>query len=155
MAGKKLFFLRHGKADWPDWQKPDDERPLTKAGRKEVRAVAQFLVRLKAAPDLILTSPLPRARETAEIVAEHLDTQCVEERLLEPGFGLPELVRLQKKYLDQPLMLVGHEDDFSRVIARLTNGRIKLPKAAVVLVELEAPERGKLRWLFPPRFARA
>ncbi|HEY2799636.1 MAG TPA: phosphohistidine phosphatase SixA [Chthoniobacterales bacterium] len=151
----KLFFLRHGKADWPDWTRPDDERPLTKPGRKEVRAVAQFLVRLKATPDLILTSPLPRALQTAEIAAEHLEVQCVKERLLEPGFGLAGLVRLQKKYLEQSLMLVGHEDDFSLTIAALTNGRIKLPKAGVAMVDLDAPDHGRLRWLFPPKFAKA
>ncbi|HEY5036167.1 MAG TPA: phosphohistidine phosphatase SixA [Chthoniobacterales bacterium] len=151
----KLFFLRHGKADWPDWHGDDDDRPLTKAGKKEVRAVAQLLVRLKASPDLILTSPLPRARQTAGIAAEHLEVECVEEKLLKPGFGLPELLRLEKKYLEQTLMLVGHEEDFSRTIAGLTKSRIKLAKAGVALVELETPDRGKLRWLFPPKFAKA
>ncbi len=60
----RLYFLRHGKADWPDWTGPDEERPLTPEGKKEVHAVAQLIVRLKIAPDLILTSPLVRARQT-------------------------------------------------------------------------------------------
>ena len=64
----KLCFLRHGEADWPDWNKPDDERPLTERGRKEMKRVARFLERLKLVPDAILTSPLPRASQTAEIV---------------------------------------------------------------------------------------
>jgi hypothetical protein len=68
----RLYFLRHGAADWPTWNKPDDERPLTKAGGKELHKVGEFLARLKANPDLILTSPLPRAAETADIAAEHL-----------------------------------------------------------------------------------
>jgi phosphohistidine phosphatase len=59
----KLYFLRHGEADWPDWKKPDDERPLTKAGRKEMNEVGKFLHRLKVFPDLIVTSPLPRAAQ--------------------------------------------------------------------------------------------
>lgn len=149
----KLFFLRHGKADWPDWEKSDDERPLTSAGREEVHAVAQLLVRLKVAPDIILSSPLPRAAQTAEIAAEHLGVRCREEKSLEPGFGSAELVRLQKKHPGQCLMLVGHEDDFSLTIAALTSGRIKLAKAGVALVELEALDRGRLRWLFPPKLA--
>jgi phosphohistidine phosphatase len=61
----KLYFLRHGEADWPSWKKPDDERPLTKRGKREMREVAKFLDRLKVRPDLIVTSPLPRAAETA------------------------------------------------------------------------------------------
>lgn len=150
----KLFFLRHGKADWPDWQKSDDDRPLTGAGRDEVRLVAQLLVRLKAAPDFILTSPLPRAAQTAEIAAQHLGAELREEKLLEPGFGAAELKRVLKEYSAQSLMLVGHEPDFSETIASLTNGRIKLAKAGVASVELESPDRGRLRWLFPPKFAR-
>src|SRR5438046_10200958 len=67
-----LYFLRHGEADWPDWQKSDDERPLTDFGKKEVRDVPKFLARLKVRPDLIVTSPLPRAAQTAEIAADDL-----------------------------------------------------------------------------------
>jgi phosphohistidine phosphatase len=74
----ELYFLRHGEADWPDWKKSDDERPLTKRGKKEMHEVAAFLVRLKVRPDLILTSPLPRAAQTAEIAAEHLYVKCRE-----------------------------------------------------------------------------
>ncbi len=151
----KLYFLRHGPADWPDWQGRDDDRPLTEPGREEVRAVAQLLVRLKAAPDLILTSPLPRAAQTAAITAEHLGTKCLEEKLLMPGFGVAGLARLQEKYAGKCLMLVGHEDDFSLTVAALTSGRIRLAKAGVALVELEAPERGRLRWLFTSKFAPA
>jgi broad specificity phosphatase PhoE len=43
----QLYFLRHGEADWPDWQKSDDERPLTKRGKREMHEVGAFLARLK------------------------------------------------------------------------------------------------------------
>ena len=66
----KLCFLRHGEADWPNWTKPDNERPLTERGRKEMKRVAKFLDRLKLSADAILTSPLPRASQTAEIVGQ-------------------------------------------------------------------------------------
>ena len=46
----QLYFLRHGEADWPDWDKTDDERPLTKRGKKEMQEVARFLGRLKVRP---------------------------------------------------------------------------------------------------------
>ena len=151
----KLYFLRHGQADWPNWEGPDDDRPLTEAGREEVQAVAQLLVRLKAAPDLILTSPLPRAAQTALIASKNLEIECREEKLLRPGFGPVELARVQKKHPGKDLMLVGHEDDFSLTIGALTGGRVKVAKAGVALVELNAPDRGRLRWLFPPKVARA
>ena len=62
---------------------------------------------------------------------------------------------MQKKHPGKDLMLVGHEDDFSLTIGALTGGRVKVAKAGVALVELNAPDRGRLRWLFPPKVARA
>src|SRR5438105_4811741 len=109
----KLYFLRHGEADWPDWRKPDDERPLTSAGEKEMHEVAKFLTRLKVQVDLIITSPLPRASQTADIAAEHLKIRCQEEKMLAPGFRVGDLTRLLRKHPQQVLMLVGHEPDFT------------------------------------------
>ena len=43
----ELYFLRHGEADWPNWNKPDDERPLTKRGKKEMHEVGKFLKRVE------------------------------------------------------------------------------------------------------------
>src|SRR5882672_2401753 len=60
----ELYFLRHGEADWPNWKKSDDARPLTKRGKGEMREVAALLKRIKARPDIIVTSPLPRASQT-------------------------------------------------------------------------------------------
>jgi phosphohistidine phosphatase len=150
-----IYFLRHGEADWPDWKKPDDERPLTKAGKKEMREVGKFLARVKARPDLILTSPLPRAAQTAEIAAEHLKTKCREEKLLAPGFGKRELESLLKESPNENLMLVGHEPDFSGAISALTGASVKLSKAGVALVDVDPSSgKGKLLWLFPPKFAK-
>jgi phosphohistidine phosphatase len=148
----KIYFLRHGKADWPDWNKPDDERPLTKQGKQEMHAVGEFLAGLEVSPDAILTSPLPRASQTAEIAAEHLKVQSSEEKLLAPGFGVIELTRILRKHRGESLMLVGHEPDFSKTILALTGGNLKLSKAGVALVDIgESSRKGKLLWLFPPK----
>src|SRR5207245_10319601 len=123
-----LYFLRHGEADWPDWEKSDDERQLTKRGKKEMHEVAALLKRVKAQPDLIVTSPLPRASQTARIAAEHLKVKCREDKLLAPGFGRQQLERLLKKYPAESLMIVGHEHDFSNTIWQLSGGSLKLYK---------------------------
>ena len=150
-----LYFLRHGEADWPDWQKSDDERPLTKRGKKEMHEVAKFLKRVKARPDLIVTSPLPRASQTAEIAAEHLKVKCFKDKLLAPGFGRQELERVLKKYPEESVMLVGHEPDFTHTISLLTGAALKLSKAGVALVELDRSwQNGRLLWLFPPKIAK-
>jgi phosphohistidine phosphatase len=151
----QLYFLRHGEADWPGWTKPDDERPLTDFGKKEVRQVAKFLNRLKVKPDVIVSSPLPRALQTAEVAAEQLKTKLRQDEALEPGFGISELSTVLKRHRSKILMLVGHEPDFSSVISALTGGFIKMSKAGVALVDVDPEtEKGRLLWLFPPKFAR-
>jgi phosphohistidine phosphatase len=149
----KLFFLRHGQANWERWDRPDDERPLTKKGRKEVEMVAGALKALKVRPQEILASPLPRAYETAQIVSEKLDIECITSPLLAPGFGLHSLRQLLAEHGDRDLLLVGHEPDFSLAIAQLTGGAVKMSKAGVARVDIEnASElRGQLVWLMPPK----
>jgi phosphohistidine phosphatase len=151
----QLYFLRHGEADWPGWTKPDDERPLTDFGKKEARQVAKFLSRLNVKPDLIVTSPLPRALQTAEAAAEQLKAKLCQDEALEPGFGISELSTVLKRHRSKVLMLVGHEPDFSSVISALTGGFIKMSKAGVALIDFDPEtEKGRLLWLFPPKFAR-
>ncbi len=148
-----LYLLRHGEADWPDWDKPDDERPLTKKGKKEMRRVAKLLCELKVCPARILTSPLPRAQQTAEIVAKCLDLKLCEDTTLRPGFNAAKLKKLLAPGDD--VMIVGHEPDFSRVIHALTGGQVKLAKAGFAQIELD-PGRtsGRLISLLPPKVAK-
>src|SRR5213596_4356831 len=151
----QLYFLRHGEADWPDWKKSDDERPLTDFGKKEMRDVAKCLARLKVQPDLIVTSPLPRASQTAEIAADYLKAKVRKDELLAPGFGMSELRTVLKRHRAKVLMLVGHEPDFTTVISGLTGASLKLSKVGVALLDVNPEsEEGKLLWLFPPKFAR-
>jgi phosphohistidine phosphatase len=151
----KLYFLRHGEADWPNWKKPDDERPLTKRGKREMRDVAKFLDRLKVRPDLIVTSPLPRAAQTAEIAADYLKAKVRKDESLVPGFSMNKLRTVLKRHRANTLMLVGHEPDFTNTISGLTGASLKLAKAGVALVDvdLESAE-GKLLWLFPPKIGK-
>ena len=151
----KLYFLRHGKADWPEWDKPDDERPLTKQGRREMERIAKFLRAADVAPAVILSSPLPRAWQTAEYAAEALDVELKEETSLGKGFGLPKLRPLLKRAKGGDLMIVGHEPDLSTVIHALTGGDVKLGKGGLARVDVELPAtKGRLVWLIPPKVAR-
>jgi phosphohistidine phosphatase SixA len=149
----KLYFFRHGKADWPNWDKPDDERPLTQDGKEQVAAVAKLLARLDISP-AIVSSPLPRASQTAEIAGEYLRQKVRVNPLLRPGFDAGKLRKLLKDFSGNSIMIVGHEPDFTRTIFQLTGGETKLSKAGVALVELDsASMKGELRWLVPPKFA--
>ncbi len=152
----QILFLRHGEADWPDWDKPDDERPLTRRGRKEMKRVAEFLERLDLCPDAILSSPLPRARQTAEIVAERVGKEVTIEPKLVHGFNSERLRDMIANTDGERIMIVGHEPEFSQVIEKLTGGRVKLSKAGVALLDIDrGGKAGELRWLFPPKIAKA
>jgi phosphohistidine phosphatase len=150
-----VYFLRHGDADWPDWDGPDDERPLNRRGKKEMRRVAKFLCALDITLDEILTSPLPRARQTADIVAKRFKLHVREEEALAAGFNESDLKDLVRKYCVDNLMVVGHEPDFTHVIAKLTGADCKLSKGGLALVELDEKKmEGQLLWLFPPKIAK-
>lgn len=151
-----LYFLRHGKADWPNWELDDDDRPLTKKGRQEMQEIARFLARKKMQPDIVLTSPLPRAAQTAQIAAERIHLQPQIEPLLKPGFGFEQLQQIVEKYPDKSLLLVGHEDDLSQTIGALTGAFCKLTKGGFAKVELARDLRSsRLVWLAPGRLGLA
>jgi phosphohistidine phosphatase len=148
----KLYLLRHGKADWPAWTGPDDERPLTDEGKDDTRLVATGLKRLKIEPVVILSSPLPRALQTAEIAAKALGAPLKESADLVPGFERRKLAPLLAANPGGDVMLVGHEPDFSRLIRSLTGGRVKLSRAAIACIEIgdDMPDP-RLLWLLPPK----
>jgi phosphohistidine phosphatase len=151
----KLYFLRHGKADWPDWDKPDDERPLNEQGRREMERIAQFLLNVKIEPSVILSSPLPRASQTAEYAAEALRVKLEQEPALGKGFNAAKLRSLLKRAKGGDLMIVGHEPDFTTVIAALTGGDVKLGKGGLARVDIEPGALdGRLIWLIPPKIGR-
>ncbi len=151
----KLYFFRHAHADWPDWSGADDERPLTKKGRKQARRMAKFLGKICACPAVILSSPLPRAFQTAQIAADCLGLGLKEEPTLAKGFDLAGLRTILKRSKAEELMLVGHEPDFTRVIEKLTGGRVKLAKSGVARIDLESRAGpGTLAWLVSPKCLR-
>ena len=90
----RVYFLRHGKAEnRAEWRGSDDERPLTAEGEEAMRREAEALRALGLAPDVIVTSPLARARRTAEIVAGGLGLsgRLVEDERLAHGFDVRRL----------------------------------------------------------------
>ena len=158
----ELYFLRHADAGARDkWTGSDAERPLTPEGAARMEREAAALSRLALPVELILTSPLVRARQTAEIAARRLSLRDVmkEDDRLRPGFGLDELTSiLQDHRAARALMLVGHEPDFSSVIsACIGGGSVDVKKGGVARVDIDSPAslRGVLVWLVPPRLLAA
>jgi phosphohistidine phosphatase len=120
---------------------------------REAKAIAELSLDL----DRIVTSPLLRARQTAEIVAKRLDMEAklIDDPRLGGGFNLEQLrAILGASANDTSIMLVGHEPSMSMTIGRAIGGAsIELKKAALAGIELADPcsSNGTLICLFPPR----
>ena len=153
----QLFFLRHGKA-WSraDWREDDGLRPLTDAGEALMHAEGRAMKAMGLAPEVIVTSPLVRARRTAEIVAEELglSARLVEDRRLAHGLDARRLAAIvEGQGAAASLMVVGHEPDLSDTVAELTGGgRVNFKKGALARVDVEGPQLddGILAWLLTP-----
>lgn len=154
----RIFFVRHGLAEAREtWQEDDFSRPLTKQGKKQMEASAKRLADLGLRPGVIITSPLTRARQTAEIVAEGLglDDKLIADDRLSPGFNSERLASIFEDYpgMDS-IMLVGHEPDFSETISGLIGGgSLVCKKGSLARVDLvgESLLGGELVWLIPPK----
>jgi phosphohistidine phosphatase len=134
-----IWFLRHGDAE--DGA-PDFDRRLTEKGRRQSRAAGATLAALGVKPEICLTSPRVRARETAELACEAIGVEvAVEDRLSEGDFDPLALAAGLNEVL-----LVGHEPDFSSAIARLTGARMDIKKGGLAGVE-----DGELRVLVRPK----
>ncbi len=147
-----LTLLRHAKAvDREGWTNDDRDRPLTKAGRDEFLRVAKALRPLISATEIV-TSPWPRARQTAEIAAECWDLPLREVPwLASDGLTPAERVAQLTSTLDQ--VLVGHEPDLGELAGLLCGGRpLHLKKGGLVQLEGEPTEAGmELRLLLTPK----
>ncbi|XGV94621.1 MAG: phosphohistidine phosphatase SixA [Leptolyngbya sp. BL-A-14] len=160
----ELYLIRHGLAGEHGSYANDDERPLTDEGKQKTRQVAKQLHALKLRFDLILTSPLVRARQTADLLLEaKLAHNLQESSDLAPGGDLTTwLIWLQtwRSPQNTTLALVGHEPALSTWAETLLWGEAKgvlvLKKAGVVgltLPDQQSPiGNSSLFWLTPPRF---
>jgi len=149
----RVYFLRHGEADWPNWTGPDSDRPLTDKGIKEMKVIGEAIAGLKIELAALLTSPYRRASQTAEAVAHALSLPAKIEPSLAPGFDAPALGALIEQHGGGDLMVVGHEPDFSATIRTVTGGDVKMARAGFACVEIIDPHalRGELVWLIPPK----
>lgn len=163
--GYQLYVMRHGiAAARGDPNFPDDaQRPLTAEGKKKLRAIAKGLFRLGLDVDAIITSPLARASETAEIVAEVFgpDIRVETSDFLRPGGSLQALLTsLSKRNNHRSVLVVGHEPDLSEGVAKLignTRASFQFKKGGCCRIDFDNfPPRppGKLIWWLTPRVMR-
>lgn len=159
-----LYLVRHGIAAERGTYAEDGDRPLTPEGQKKTRAVAERLAQLGLTFDLVLSSPLVRARQTADILMNaQLSSQLEESEYLAPEGDFEAWCRWLFTWATgekQSLALVGHEPDLGEWAERLVWGdarhRLVVKKAGVMGIEIANPAQpvgtSDLFWLSPPRF---
>jgi len=161
----ELLIIRHAHAgsreEFAKTGQPDELRPLSKEGVHDMKEIARGLRRLVPTVDSVVTSPLVRARQTADIVADEYRVEIVESDALQPDEKFERFVSWARREKTGDLSaVVGHEPHLSGLIAYLIgesgDARVDLKKSGAALIEFEGRiERGKgtLRWLVTPKIA--
>lgn len=155
----QLLVIRHAKAedalDFAQRGEPEALRPLTDSGRKKMQRAAAGLLSELEFIDVLAASPLLRARQTAEIVAEvYVGRSVMELDALAPGGDPDELLAWLRGHSDVSVVaVVGHEPDLGELIGHLVCGHhesiIALKKGAACLLSLDpdvTPGRARLLW---------
>ena len=159
----ELYVIRHAVAEergdaWPD----DAKRPLSEDGASRMRKAARGLDRLGVTLDVIVTSPLVRTKQTAEIVAAAMNPRppIVSAESLTPDGTFQDIITdLEKQAKRTRIAIVGHEPGIGEFAARLIGSRhsIEFKKGAVCRIDVDAlppSGPGDLRWLLTPKILR-
>jgi len=159
----ELYILRHGEAGKSiSSGSKDSERALTVSGQEEVAEIAQALGKLNVKFDFVATSPLKRARQTAETVTRVLKVKkgSMEDwNELKPEGRRAELYRKLSQFKpESSVLVVGHEPYLSAMMSEIVfdggTGRIVLKKAGLAKITVTAfqpKSKGELRWLLTPK----
>jgi phosphohistidine phosphatase len=158
----RLLIIRHAIAverGTPDIA--DEDRPLTRKGERRFRQAARGLARIEPRPDVLLTSPLPRARQTAEIAAQAWGKVKPKKADVLAGGSFTEIAGiLDKLPRDATVAVVGHEPDVSELLAAIIGSKdsaaVAFKKGGVAVVDVAGPlgQGGELVWAMPPRLLR-
>lgn len=155
-----LILLRHGKAEDSNPQ-GDSARELVEKGTEQARRQAQLLKHAGQLPDIVLTSPLVRARQTAHEFCKTGDVpgEIIQGWLacgMNPETALKELAGFQEF---KRVAIVGHEPDFSNLIEYIlgvSGGAVNVKKGSIACLRINPPSRyGMLKYLIPPKLAEA
>jgi phosphohistidine phosphatase len=149
-----LYFLRHGKAGNARAHH-DDARELTDAGVAALESAAPLWRRLNLRPDVVISSPLPRALRTAQLACDAIGGSPIADDRLRPGAEWSDFGRTLADHPDaRRILFVGHEPDLSGAVALLTGAAsVRMRKGGLACVEfygVPEPGGGELAWLIDP-----
>jgi phosphohistidine phosphatase len=158
----EIYLLRHGIAEDQAPTGKDSDRRLTEEGREKLHRVLERAHKAGVAPALILSSPLKRAIETAEIAAQELgyDGEILRVPSLTPDSSPPSVwAEIRTHRNTASVLLAGHEPLFSALVAYLlgsSRAMVVFRKGALVRIDvpsLGVEPRGVLQWMLTPKLS--
>jgi phosphohistidine phosphatase len=155
----ELYLLRHGDAEPRQVSAPDAERALTPKGKRDVNAITEQARIGNVRPDVVLTSPLRRAKETAAIAQKRMGVKrLLETKVLLPDTP-PESVWKELSSLEgaEQVLLAGHEPCLSRLAQFLLRAKFGMDLKKGAMLRITIPRTGGggvLKWMITPRVVR-
>lgn len=153
----QVLFVRHAAAeDKAGYRGRDLSRPLSTEGRRQAKAAFDGLARIFGKLDLIISSEAVRARQTAEILSKAFsNVRVAESDLLNPGANHAAFLDVLHRTCRgcENVALVGHDPDFSRIIAAVVADghlRIDVKKASCIAADVNSLGKGELKVVLPP-----
>ncbi len=161
----EIYIVRHAEADFSGKAKDPDNPPLTKKGRSQVSRVTELAGKLGFDPNVIVSSPLLMAKQTASLAREKVGSKSptiVDECLIgskKPSQVYSFLTRGKTKHSDK-IVLVSHQPLIDNLIADLIGAKanIEVLNGSIVCIRIGSkPAKGKgtLAWLVPPPVAKS
>jgi len=162
----ELYILRHGEAGQRSSQASDRVRPLTSAGKAEILEIAKALKIIGLKFDLVVTSPLKRAYETAMIVSEIFkigDKVQTWNELAPEGKRIEVYSKISQLREDSAVLIVGHQPLLGEIVNDIIHKgksspcNLLLKKGGLVRIRLQSKSnipKGELRWILSPRILR-
>src|SRR6185503_20101071 len=158
---KTLFLLRHAKSSWKDETLPDFERPLNRRGKRAAETIGRYFKTSTIVPELILSSPAERTRETVELVlkaAKWTTEVRYDQRIYEASAQRLAEVVSQIDNDRKVAMLVGHNPGMEELVLLLTAESVAIATGTCAKVAVKASKwanavdkRATLEWLVKPR----
>ena len=156
-----IYFLRHANAGTKHFSDPvkDDKRPIDKAGEEQSHDVGRALAAIGVTVNIIISSPLTRAMQTAAIVSQELghEEKLVLDDALRPEATFDQFKALLNCHKDKAaIMVVGHDPSMTEFVNRVLSGggplaAIEMKKGGVAKVEKDVRSQAVLKWCMPPK----
>jgi len=156
-----IYFLRHANAGSKHFSSPekDEKRPIDKIGEEQSHDVGRALAYIGVTVNVIISSPLTRAVQTASIVAQELghEEKIVQDDALRPEATFEQFKALLNRHKGKlATMVVGHDPSMTEFVNRVLSGggpmaAVEMKKGGVAKVEKELRRPAVLRWCMPPK----